>query len=43
MEQLLANGPQAMAETKALAMESSFGGMGADDGTYAQLVKMHSA
>jgi methylglutaconyl-CoA hydratase len=28
VEQLLANGPQAMAETKALAMESSFGGMG---------------
>src|SRR6188768_2313569 len=27
VEQLLANGPQALAETKRLAMESSFGGM----------------
>ena len=27
VEQLLANAPQALAETKALAMESSFGGM----------------
>ena len=27
VEQLLANGPEALAETKALAMESSFGGM----------------
>ena len=43
MEQLLANGPQAMAETKALAMESSFGGMDVDDEAYARLVKMHSA
>ena len=43
VEQLLANGPQALAETKALAMESSFGGMGVDDEAYARLVKMHSA
>ena len=42
VEQLLANGPQAMAETKALAMESSFGGMGVDDEAYARLVRMHS-
>jgi methylglutaconyl-CoA hydratase len=42
VEQLLANGPQAMAETKALALESSFGGMGVDDKAYARLVKMHS-
>ena len=42
VEQLLANGPQAMAETKALALESSFGGMGVDDEAYARLVKMHS-
>jgi methylglutaconyl-CoA hydratase len=42
VEQLLANGPQAMAETKALAMESSFGGMSVDDEAYARLVKMHS-
>jgi methylglutaconyl-CoA hydratase len=43
VEQLLANGPQAMAETKALAMESSFGGMAVDDAVYARLVKMHAA
>jgi methylglutaconyl-CoA hydratase len=42
VEQLLANGPQALAETKALAMESSFGGMSVDDDAYARLVKMHS-
>src|SRR5438094_1268160 len=41
--QLLANGPAAMTETKALALESSFGGMGVDDETYARLVKMHAA
>ena len=39
VEQLLANGPEAMAETKALAMESSFGGMGVDDEAYARLVQ----
>ena len=33
---------QAMAETKALALESSFGGMGVDDEAYARLVRMHS-
>ena len=43
VEQLLGNGPQAMAETKALALESSFGGMGVDDEAYARLVRMHSA
>ena len=43
VEQLLGNGPEAMAETKALALESSFGGMGVDDEAYARLVKMHSA
>ena len=42
VEQLLANGPQAMAETKALALESSFGGMSVDDDAYARLVRMHS-
>ena len=42
VEQLLANGPEALAETKTLAMESSFGGMSADDAAYARLVKMHS-
>jgi len=43
VEQFLGNGPEALAETKALAMESSFGGMGVDDETYARLVKMHAA
>ena len=33
---------EALAETKALAMESSFGGMGFDDAAYARLVRMHS-
>ena len=43
VEQLLANAPQALAETKRLAMESSFGGMSVDDETYARLVRMHAA
>jgi methylglutaconyl-CoA hydratase len=43
VELLLANGPQAMAETKALALESSFGGMAVEDEAYARLVRMHSA
>ena len=43
VEQLLANGPEALAETKALAMESSFGGMDVGDAAYARLVKMHAA
>src|SRR6195952_1390021 len=43
VEQLLANAPDALAETKRLAMESSFGGMSVDDKAYARLVKMHSA
>ena len=42
VEQLLANGPEALAETKRLAMESSFGGMAVDDEAYARLVRMHS-
>jgi methylglutaconyl-CoA hydratase len=41
--QLLANAPDALGETKALAMESSFGGMGVDDEAYARLVRMHAA
>src|SRR5215475_9631690 len=32
----------ALAETKALAMESSFGGMAVDDAAYKRLVKVHS-
>jgi methylglutaconyl-CoA hydratase len=43
VEQLLANGPAALAETKRLAMESSFGGMRVDDEAYARLVRMHAA
>ena len=42
VEQLLANAPDALAETKALAMESSFGGMAVDDVAYKRLVKLHS-
>jgi methylglutaconyl-CoA hydratase len=42
VEQLLANGPQALAQTKALAMESSFDGMSVDDEIYARLVRMHA-
>jgi methylglutaconyl-CoA hydratase len=40
---LLANGPEALAETKRLAMENSFGGMAVDDDAYKRLVKLHSA
>src|SRR3984893_4724874 len=43
VEQLLANGPEALAETKQLALESSFGGMSVDDDGYARLVRMHAA
>jgi methylglutaconyl-CoA hydratase len=43
VEQLLANAPDALAETKALAMESAFGGMRIEDATYARLVRMHAA
>ena len=42
VEQLLANGPEAMAETKRLALQSSFGGMSVDDAAYARLVHLHS-
>src|SRR5229473_3828873 len=42
VEQLLANAPDALAETKALAMESSFGGMGVEDEAYACLVRLHA-
>ena len=43
VEQLLANAPGALAETKRLAMESSFGGMAIEDQAYARLVRMHAA
>lgn len=42
VEQLLANAPDALAETKRLAMESSFGGMAVDDAAFKRLVKLHS-
>src|SRR3954451_24927890 len=42
VEQLLANGPEAMAETKRLALESSFGGMAVDDAAYVRLMHLHS-
>jgi methylglutaconyl-CoA hydratase len=42
VEQLLANGPEALAETKRLALESSFGGMAVYDAAYARLVHLHS-
>lgn len=42
VDQLLANGPEAMAETKRLALESSFGGMAVGDEAYARLVRLHS-
>jgi methylglutaconyl-CoA hydratase len=42
VDQLLANGPEAMAETKRLALESSFGGMAVDDAAYDRLVQLHS-
>jgi methylglutaconyl-CoA hydratase len=43
VEQLLANAPNALAETKRIALESSFGGMSVDDAAYARLVKLHAA
>src|SRR3979411_1281823 len=42
-EQLRAHAPEALAETKALAMESSFGGMSIEHAAYARLVRMHAA
>src|SRR3954465_8581184 len=42
VEQLLGNGPEALAETKRLALESSFGGMAVDDAAYERLVHLHS-
>ena len=43
VEQLLANGPEALAETKALAMESSFGGMPVEHETSPRRVRMQAA
>jgi methylglutaconyl-CoA hydratase len=43
VEQLLANAPDALAETKHLALESAFGGMATDDPAWSRLVRMHAA
>jgi methylglutaconyl-CoA hydratase len=43
VEQLLGNGPKALAETKALTLENAVGGMSVDDQAYARLVRMHAA
>ena len=43
VEMLLGNGPAALAETKALALESTFGGMNVVDPAFARLVTIHSA
>ena len=43
VEQLLANAPAALAETKQLALESAFGGMATDDPAWGRLVRMHAA
>jgi methylglutaconyl-CoA hydratase len=43
VEQLLANAPDALAETKHLALESAFGGMDTDDPAWSRLVRMHAA
>ena len=40
---LLANGPRALAETKALVMENAAGGMAVRDPVFDRLVKVHSA
>jgi len=39
---MLANGPAALAETKALALESSWGGMDIDDPEFDRLVELHA-
>ncbi len=43
VEHLLANAPDALAETKHLALESAFDGMAADDPAWSRLVQMHAA
>ena len=43
VEQLLANAPDALAETKHLALERALGGMAADDPAWSRLVRMHAA
>ena len=41
--QLLENGPAALAETKALALESAWGGAGIADPAFDRLVRLHAA
>ena len=43
VEQLLANAPDALAETKRLALETAFGGMAPDDPAWSRLVQLHAA
>ena len=43
VDQLLANAPDALAETKRLTMESAFGGMDVDDPTWSRLVQKHAS
>ena len=43
VEHLLANAPDALAETKHLALESALGGMAAEDPAWSRLVRMHAA
>ncbi len=43
VEQLLANAPDALAETKHLALENAFGGMATDDPAWNRLVRTHAA
>lgn len=43
VEQILASAPDALAETKQLALESASGGMANDDPAWNRLVRMHAA
>ena len=43
VEQLLANAPSALTETKHLALENARGGMSVDDPAWNRLVRMHAA
>ena len=43
VDQILANAPDAMAETKRLALESAFGGMDVDDPAWNSLVQRHAS
>jgi methylglutaconyl-CoA hydratase len=43
VEQLLANAPEALAETKHLVLDSALGGMSVDDPSWSRLVRMHAS